>query len=153
MIVIGARGDLAKLNGTDPVVARFVAEELVPGIEESAADDDCDWDPDIHGIILVLECMADLHRAEQPACYGEHGSEHWEYVSYHEEAGAFLTETGTNQIVCAVVPDAPWLGRDVRAKLLEAAGFAGSPPEPVANHLDSSTPSATANNHQPGAIA
>ena len=131
MIVIGSRRDLGKLNGTAPGVARFITDELVPEIEATAADDGRDWDPDDHGIFIVLERMADLHRDDMPACYGGPGDEHWEYVSYHQEAEIFLAETGTNQVVGAVIPDAPWLDRGVRSRLLEAAGIMdGSGPSP-----------------------
>lgn len=131
MIVIASRRDLAKLNGTDSPLATFVAKELVPGIELSAADDGRDWDPDDHGVVLVLERMADLYAEDRPACYGGKGSEHWEYVTYHRSAGAFLAETGTNQIVGAVIPDAPWLDLGVRARLLEAAGITAAGPSPA----------------------
>ena len=124
MIVVGSRGDLARLNGTDPAVARFVADEIVPELEAAADDEGRDWEPGDHGVVLVLERMADLHAPGTPACYGGPGEEEWEYVTYHPGAGAFLAEIGTNQIVGAVIPDAPWLDRGVRARLLEAAGIA-----------------------------
>ena len=110
-------------------MARLVADEIVPDLEAAAAEDGRDWDPDDHGVVLVLERMADLYAEDRPACYGGKGSEHWEYVTYHRGAGAFLAETGTNQVVGAVIPDAPWLDLGVRARLLEAAGIAaGSGP-------------------------
>lgn len=125
MIVIGSRGDLGRLNGTDPAIARFIIDELVPEIEASAEEDGRDWDPDDHGIFIVVEGMGDLHRDDVPACYGGPGDEHWEYVSYHQNAEIFLAETGTNQVVGAVIPDAPWLDRGVRSRLMEAAGITG----------------------------
>ena len=125
MILIASRDDLEKLIGQPQTIINLIANELVPAWEEMAEEMEEEWDPEVHGYLVLVESMADLLTPDLPLCYGTFPDLSWEYISHFPAAEAFMATTGTNQQVGAVIPDAEWLDPRVRSRLItQASEFA-----------------------------
>ncbi|MBF0588306.1 MAG: hypothetical protein HQL53_04185 [Magnetococcales bacterium] len=122
MIEITCRNDLTKLQGVDPAIASLVADELLPGFEQAAEDEGEELDPEVHGYITIIESMADIEVGDEDIAYWDGDEPYWEYIMGYPKAKAFVTETGTNRIVCVVFPDQKWLNGPVRRRIEEMLG-------------------------------
>ena len=106
--------------GLPPGIVELISTEILPGLVDEVED----LDPDEDGSVVVLiEDMADFHESsDYQLFYGDFpDGVYWEYVSYFSEFKLFFAQTGVNQMVGVIVPDLPWLDRNVRNRLVAQA--------------------------------
>lgn len=115
----------AKDHG-QPLALMDLAADLIRSLAAGFSEAGWEWDPDEHGHVAVLEPGDDPHDLADIGL-GQEGDgllgACWEVCEWHAEAKAWaVTVLYDNESgVTVLVPDAPWLAPDLRAKLAAEA--------------------------------